>query len=796
MTSLGKLGRLTEAEYADLVDRVDRFHAAWKADGSISPEAFLPPASARHRPFVLVEMIKTDMELRAKAGLLVRVESYVHKFRSDLPPDAVPVSLLAEEYRLRHRYADRPGVEEYQDRFPALFESFAREVGRPMTGVGPATPPPTPKGESVGIDATPHSAFAGPKDETREAVGRPSLPPKPVPSAGTGGGGTFGPSKLPPDILPADVKYKLIRRLGRGAFGEVFEAEAPGGFRVAIKKILRDVDHPASRGEVESLEAIKEMAHIFLLRTQAYWVFEDRLIIVMELADGSLADWIEEYKKKGQPGVPTKVLVPFFKQAAEALDYLHSKNVSHRDVKPQNLLHLNGYAKVADFGLARGHDHTMTNVGMEVGTPAFMAPEVWRQQVSLQSDQYSLAATYVQARLGRPLFDTKLLPVLGYKHEHETPELSALPEAEREVVLKALAKKPEDRYPSCLAFAEALERAVNPPPPPPPPPPPVTPGSRWLTVAVAVAAALVCGLTFGVLNHFFGFGPRTTEREQEKPKEIVLWAPPQWTADSDGPVLELNGRHYPKRLTREVAGEKLIAIRIDHVRPSDPPTYYMLENKVTNRVFEAIWDAASKNTDSALTRFRNRHKENLLSKYLPGKWREGAKLQDETQLKIDGAPVLGVTVPEAMLAAEELGGVLPTQKQWLKAVGATGDDLGDGPAGGPATGPDDLRGRNLALGLVATGPRPVAERTRDVSCHGIHQLVTNGEEWLGEDADGKRLDLLNLPLNRQFVLTAGRGWDEEEVLTFAMIADRNNRRTSEWTDPAVGVGFRIVIELK
>src|SRR4029079_7468487 len=125
----------------------------------------------------------------------------------------------------------------------------------------------------------------------------------------------------------------------------------------------------------------------------------------------------------GRTGVPVNELVPLFQQAAEALDYLHAQNVSHRDVKPENILVLRGYAKVADFGLVRLHQHAMTEVQNTAGTPAYMAPEMWRQKVSLHSDQYALAATYVRVRLGRYLFNVTSWIEQGNSHVSETPNL-------------------------------------------------------------------------------------------------------------------------------------------------------------------------------------------------------------------------------------------------------------------------------------------------------------------------------------------------------------------------------------
>src|SRR5207249_1283840 len=123
-----------------------------------------------------------------------------------------------------------------------------------------------------------------------------------------------------------------------------------------------------------------ELRHPFLLETQAFWQEEGRLYIVMQLADDTLGEWCARCQAKGQPGVPVAELAPFFGQAAEALDFLHANKVLHRDVKPANLLRLQGYAKVADFGLARAQPADQAASTM-CGTPLYMAPEVWQEEV-------------------------------------------------------------------------------------------------------------------------------------------------------------------------------------------------------------------------------------------------------------------------------------------------------------------------------------------------------------------------------------------------------------------------------
>jgi serine/threonine protein kinase len=702
----------TRSEGDDLVDRVERFRTAWRADDATDLEPFLPALSAPHRPRVLVALIRADMELRAAAGLPVRLETYLGRFRWELPTDEV-VPLLAAEYRLRHHHGDKPQLNEYRSRFPGQFNALATSLGK---GAEPDTP-------------------TKPEGGSGEAVSE--------------------------DTVPADFKYQLIRVVGTGAFGQVYEAEAPGGFRVALKRIMRSVDHPASRGEIEALEAIKLITHPFLLRTEAYWVFRDHIVITMELADGSLTDMIAHHKTQGRPGVPPEELIPFFEQAAEALDYLHSQNVTHRDVKPHNLLHLKGYAKVGDFGLARGQSGSTINVGAEVGTPMYMAPEVWKQKVSLHSDQYSLAASYVQARLGRPLFNTNVLHELFDKHTNEMPDLDPLPIAEQRVLRRALAKKPDRRYPSCLAFAKALRDAVLAPPKPRP--------SRWQSVRLIVAAVLLCGLALGLIYHFV---------QRPIPPDLVTVS--GWSAVDEGDTVVLDNRVYPRQLTRTVAGETLIARLIPKKLPSDPKAFYMLENKVSNRVFKTEWDRVVALPQTG-----------VLDPFLyPGRWRKGAPGDDGKDLGIDGdrerLPVLGVTLPEAMFVAEQLSGLVPTLNQWHKAVGALGDGEGDGPG---INDPKNPRSQVFAGGLSV--PCAVDKPTADVSVHGIHQMASNGIEWV-RDTREKELSRSDKPVVPPYPRLRGQHWSMPTRLTYAAILDQTME--AKWNDTTELPGFRIVLE--
>jgi serine/threonine protein kinase/Flp pilus assembly protein TadD len=415
------LGQLPAPEFNRLQELAEQFEEACQDGRFVELTPFLPPPEDPLRMLALHELIKTDLELGWRRGRGQELESYLAQYPELGTPATVPASLVYEEYLVRHAHGDRPPLDEYRRRFP---NQFAHLQGR-VDGRAPVVPTPRPEQQ---LSPTP-----GPHVLRRASRG---------------------------EVLSVGGGYKLVECIGSGGFGEVWRAEAPGGIAVAVKIIIRPPDDADAQRELDALELARQLRHPFLLPLYACWVLEDRILIVMELADGSLRHRHQACQQAGLPGIPTPELLTYFRESAEALDYLHGQRVQHRDVKPDNILLLGRHAKLADFGLLR-RGVTLGAVRTNgAGTPAYMAPEIWQGSAEAASDQYSLAASYAELRLQRVLFGSRDWAQVMHAHLNMAPPLAGLGPDEKEVVRRALAKDPVERFPSCLAFMKELEAAV------------------------------------------------------------------------------------------------------------------------------------------------------------------------------------------------------------------------------------------------------------------------------------------------------------------------------------------------
>jgi serine/threonine protein kinase len=261
--------------------------------------------------------------------------------------------------------------------------------------------------------------------------------------------------------------YRLIEPIGTGGFGEVWKCIAPGGIHKAIKFVYGnlnslDGDDVRAQQEKKALERVKEVRHPFVLSIEQIQEVGGELVIVMELADKNLHELLQEYQNAGRPGIPRDLLIGLLDDAAVGLDHLIEKhNLQHLDVKPRNLFMVADRVKVADFGLVKQLERSSSSGLMGGVTPIYAAPETFQNKISKHSDQYSLAVVYVELLTGKRPFSGKNIRQLALQHMSEAPDLSMLPEADRPVVAKAMAKEPDARFGSCTAFVRALGGGVR-----------------------------------------------------------------------------------------------------------------------------------------------------------------------------------------------------------------------------------------------------------------------------------------------------------------------------------------------
>lgn len=263
-------------------------------------------------------------------------------------------------------------------------------------------------------------------------------------------------------------KYRVVRELGRGAFGSTWLADHEGlGRQVVVKQL-----HPEWSAVAEARSRFAREARILaaLDHPNVTRVYDAEHVggawyIVMEYVDGGT---LEERLRQGP--LPLAEAARVTSQVLDGLAYIHARGVLHRDLKPSNVLLTSaGEAKVADFGVARSsavQSTMLTGSGSPPGTPLFMAPEHARGEPGdARSDLYAVAATFYQAVAGRSyLGDVDLANPLDLLRAvaERPPDLpvAGLPAAVDAWLARGLAKRPEDRYAGAEAMAAALRAAL------------------------------------------------------------------------------------------------------------------------------------------------------------------------------------------------------------------------------------------------------------------------------------------------------------------------------------------------
>lgn len=264
-------------------------------------------------------------------------------------------------------------------------------------------------------------------------------------------------------------RYEVIERIGVGGMAEVYKARDELLGREVAVKVLSDrlsTDRTFVERFRREAQAAANLSHPNIVSLYDYGADEEggANFIVMELIDGR---GLEAVIADDGPLMPERA-AEIATDVAKALERAHTSSLVHRDVKPSNIMITSyGQTKVTDFGIARATgdaEQTMTQTGMVIGTASYLAPEQAQgNPVDARSDVYALGCVLFEMLTGRPPFSGDTPLSIAYKHVRETPEPPSainpdVPDALDAIVMKALAKNPDNRYQSAREMAEDLER--------------------------------------------------------------------------------------------------------------------------------------------------------------------------------------------------------------------------------------------------------------------------------------------------------------------------------------------------
>ncbi len=362
--------------------------------------------------------------------------------------------------------------------------------------------------------------------------------------------------RLTEDAEPFDG-YRLVSRIGSGSFGEVWSANAPGGFQIALKFI--QCSSEAARVEHRSLKVIKSVRHPNLLALFGAWSQHGYLIIASELAESTLLDQFRDSVDRGLDGIPRSELLQYIADAASGIDHLNrntsasTHGIQHRDIKPANLFLTGGRVKVGDFGIARP---LMGAIDEQTGrmTMSFAPPEAYGKQLANTSDQYSLALTYVFLRTGRLPFSGSPLQVMARKQDGSV-ELSYLTPGERPILMKALSANSSKRYESCSDFVKKLQNVGQ---SDDQPQNKLSSKMRRYGLAITAVVLLAIGMIATVILN-------TSETSEDVDNSVATAGPPEVESHSSPPAFIETLKSWPDMIRIVRTGETAYDEFQDHI---------------------------------------------------------------------------------------------------------------------------------------------------------------------------------------------------------------------------------------
>ena len=444
----------TPAEGYHFLDEIDRFDASWRFDDPPEIGEWTAAFRSRHAGCdeaaftdVFLELVKIDLENRWRRenqrGVMSgegdgrfhgagsgrhrwKIEDYAALLPEIFSSGPIPISLVTEEYRVRHRWGDRPPHGEYASRFPehvpAIFDILATADGelQRLTPIG--------------------------RSESKE-----------VPAEGDG---------VPTRRIG---EYEILGEIGRGAMGVVYRARRSDLDRIVALKMVLDGPHVDREG-LNRLRAeagaVARLGHPNIVQIYDVGEHEGRPYLVLEhVPGGDLAQSLAI-----GPPCSTETAARLVATLARAVHHAHARGIVHRDLKPANvLLGAEGEPKITDFGLAKRLEggEASTATGTAIGTPSYMAPEqaglVGKADIGPAADVYALGAILYELLTGRPPFRRRRPGKHCSWSRSEEPVRPSrlqprLPRDLETICLKCLEKSPRRRYADAESLAIDLDR--------------------------------------------------------------------------------------------------------------------------------------------------------------------------------------------------------------------------------------------------------------------------------------------------------------------------------------------------
>ncbi len=474
----------------------DEFDLAWRQQppdaaedirehfrGLLAADASVLDASGRAT--LLDELIKLDLEFRWRSTAAGRAKWHVRDYVGQFPelkdgPRTVP--LLAEEYRVRWQWGDRPARPRFVQDHPDLEPHLTPLLIAVEKSLGVTVPPPPVRSvvyvPSVAA-STPFLPSIEPPKSSRTAPYEPATDMTP-PSRPT------TPERPPATAAwPKIPGYDITKELGHGGMGVVYQAWDTGLKRLVALKLILGRARTGDAGVVrfrKEAQALAKLKHPGIVQIFEYGEHEGQPYFALEfVAGGSLSDYM-----RGTPQPPSAAAV-IVETLARAMAAAHEAGVVHRDLKPANvLLELppidkpakgkparranlaTARPKITDFGLAKQLDDVgeQTQTGAVMGTPQYMAPEQTTgrtEDVGPLADVYALGAILYAMLVGRPPFEGPT-PIdtmnLVRSRDPVSPRLlqPTVPLDLETICLKCLRKEPDKRYESATDLADDLKR--------------------------------------------------------------------------------------------------------------------------------------------------------------------------------------------------------------------------------------------------------------------------------------------------------------------------------------------------